>query len=222
MSEPAGKGPLRVAVLISGRGSNMEALIAACADPAFPAEIVTVVSNRPGAGGLEKAAAAGIPTTVINHKAYDGRPAFEAALDAHLRSVGTELICLAGFMRLLTGEFVTGWHNKMINIHPSLLPAFKGLDTHERVLEAGVRFHGCTVHFVRAEMDDGPIIIQACVPVLSNDTPDTLGGRVLTQEHRIYPAALRLVAEGRVQVRGVRTIVQAPEHADCLVNPPLS
>jgi phosphoribosylglycinamide formyltransferase-1 len=212
---------LKVAVLISGRGSNMEALIAACADPTFPAEIVTVVSNRADAGGLEKARAAGLATQVIDHKAYADRDTFETALHDHLEAAGARLICLAGFMRLLTATFVEKWRDRMINIHPSLLPAFKGLHTHERVLESGSRFHGCTVHFVRPEMDDGPIIAQACVPVMPKDTADSLGDRVLAQEHRIYPLALRLVAEGRVTVRGGRALVTSAPPDTALVNPPI-
>lgn len=217
----------KAGVLISGRGSNMEALIAAAADPAFPSEIACVVSNRPGAQGLAKAAEAGIPTAVIDHRAYDGRPAFEAVLHGHLQAYGVEIVCLAGFMRLLTAGFVDRWTNRLLNIHPSLLPSFKGLNTHERVLESGARFHGCTVHFVRPEMDDGPIITQACLPVLPDDTPDSLGERVLALEHRIYPAALALVARGRVTVRGGRALVddhgtgaEAEAAAQVLINPP--
>lgn len=210
----------RVGVLISGRGSNMEALIAAAADPDWPAEIACVVSNRPGAPGLDKAAAAGIPAITIDHTVYEDRAAFEQALDETLRRHGVDIVCLAGFMRLLTAGFVERWTNRLLNIHPSLLPSFKGLHTHERVLECGVRFHGCTVHFVRPEMDDGPIITQAVVPVLPDDTPDSLGARVLALEHRIYPAALRLVAENRVTVRGARVLVdEAPDDA-ALFNPP--
>ncbi len=190
----------RVGVLVSGRGSNMAALIAAAADPAFPAEIVCVASNRPGAGALERAREAGIATEVVDHRAFGDRESFEAALDARLTSHGVELICLAGFMRLLTPWFVNRWHDRMINIHPSILPAFKGLHTHERALETGVRLHGCSVHFVRAEMDDGPIIAQAAVPVLDGDDPDTLAARVLAAEHRIYPLALALVASGAARV----------------------
>jgi phosphoribosylglycinamide formyltransferase-1 len=200
----------------------MEALISACAQPGFPAEIVTVVSNRPDAKGLDRARDAGLSTQVINHKDFTDRESFENALHAHLDASGARLICLAGFMRLLTGQFVEKWRDRMINIHPSLLPAFKGLHTHERVLEAGTRFHGCTVHFVRPEMDDGPIIAQACVPVMPKDDPDSLGARVLAQEHRIYPLALRLVAEGRVTVRGGRALIDSPPPDTALVNPPIS
>lgn len=195
---------LRLGVLISGRGSNLQALIDACRDPAFPAEIALVISNRADAGGLERAAAADLPTAVILHRDFADRAAFDAALDAKLAEAGVGLVCLAGFMRLLTAGFVERWRDRMINIHPSLLPAFKGLDTHERVLAAGVRFTGCTVHFVRAEMDDGPIIVQAAVPVLENDDPHRLADRVLEAEHRCYPLAVRLIAEGRAQVEDGR------------------
>jgi phosphoribosylglycinamide formyltransferase-1 len=198
---------LKVGVLISGRGSNMQALIDACAEPGFPAEIGLVLSNRADAAGLQRAEAAGIATDVIDHKAFPDRPAFDAAMADRLAAAGVELVCLAGFMRLLSDEFVARWHDRLINIHPSLLPAFKGLHVHERALESGVRITGCTVHFVRAEMDAGPIIAQAAVPVLAGDDPDRLAARVLEQEHRIYPLALRLIAEGRVRVEGNRVAV---------------
>jgi phosphoribosylglycinamide formyltransferase 1 len=178
----------------------MQALIAACADPSFPAEIALVMSNRADAGGLALAEAAGIATAVIDHRAYSDRSGFDAALDTRLRAAGVELVCLAGFMRLLTAGFVAAWHDRMINIHPSLLPVFKGLHTHERALAAGVRIAGCTVHYVRAEMDDGPIILQAAVPVRAGDDADTLALRVLAAEHRAYPQALRLVASGQATV----------------------
>jgi phosphoribosylglycinamide formyltransferase-1 len=205
---------LRVGVLISGRGSNLQALMAACAAADFPAEIVTVISNRAEAGGLEHARCAGIPSTVIRHRDYAEREAFDRALDAALRQAGAELVCLAGFMRLLTPGFVEAWRDRMINIHPSLLPSFPGLHTHERALAAGVRFTGCTVHFVRLETDSGPIIVQAAVPVLSGDDPDRLAARVLAAEHRTYPLALRLVAEGRARVVDERVEVGgAPDAA---------
>ncbi|WP_041794745.1 phosphoribosylglycinamide formyltransferase [Pararhodospirillum photometricum] len=197
----------RVGVLISGRGSNMEALINACADPAFPARIVTVVSNRPDAAGLDKARQADIPAHVFDHKAFPGREAFEAALTGHLEAQGVDLVCLAGFMRLLTPGFVEHWRDRLVNIHPSLLPSFKGLDTHERALAAGVRFHGCSVHLVRADMDAGPLLVQAALAVHPDDTPDTLGRRVLALEHQAYPLALRLLAEGRVRVEGERAVI---------------
>tara|TARA_B100000676_G_scaffold308378_1_gene369029 strand:+ start:4938 stop:5606 length:669 start_codon:yes stop_codon:yes gene_type:complete len=200
-------GRLQVAVLISGRGSNLQALIDACAKADFPAEIVRVISNEADAGGLDKAAEAGIPTAVVPHRDYPDRPAFEAELDKEIRAAGTELIALAGFMRLLTEGFVDAWRDRLINIHPSLLPAFKGLHTHERAIDAGVRFSGCTVHYVRPAMDEGPIIVQAAVPILADDDADSLGGRVLAQEHLIYPLALRLIGEGKVRVDGERAIV---------------
>lgn len=189
----------RTAILISGRGSNMTALIEAARSPAFPAEIVLVLSNRPDAGGLARAAEAGIATAVVDHKLYGkDREAFERALDAALAAHGVELICLAGFMRVLTPWFVERWTGRMLNIHPSLLPAFRGLDTHRRALEAGVGEHGCTVHFVVPELDAGPTILQARIPVLPDDTEASLTARVLAREHEIYPEALRLVASGEV------------------------
>jgi phosphoribosylglycinamide formyltransferase-1 len=195
---------LRVAVLISGRGSNLQALIDACGDPAFPAEIRLVISNEPGAQGLARAERAGIPTSVIPHKQFAERASFDAALDSALAEAGIELVCLAGFMRMLGDAFVMRWRNRMINIHPSLLPAFKGLKTHERVLAAGARFTGCTVHFVRPAMDEGPIIVQSAVPVLAGDDAERLAERVLAAEHKAYPLALRLLAQGRVRVTDER------------------
>jgi phosphoribosylglycinamide formyltransferase-1 len=191
----------RVAILISGRGSNMVALIEAAKDPNYPAEIALVVSNNPNALGLNRAREAGITTAAIDHRPFaKDRAGFEAALQSVLDAHGIELICLAGFMRLLTPEFVSAWLGRMINIHPALLPAFKGLDTHARALAAGAKTHGATVHFVVPEMDSGPIIAQASVPVLADDTPETLAARVIAVEHKIYPAALRAVAEGRTRV----------------------
>lgn len=212
---------LKLAVMISGRGSNLQALIDATADPAFPAEIILVLSNRPGAKGLERATTAGIPTRVIDHKQFTDRAAFDREMTAAMEAAGTELVCLAGFMRLLSDEFVDHWRDKMINIHPSLLPAFKGLDVQERVLARGARFAGCTVHYVRKEMDTGPIIVQAVVPVQPDDTPDSLAARVLMREHDIYPLAVRLIAEGRVAIdendRAVIAGAVAQENA--LLNP---
>jgi phosphoribosylglycinamide formyltransferase-1 len=190
-------GRRRVAVLISGRGSNMASLIEAAQDPAYPAEIVLVVSNRPDAGGLERARAAGIATAVVDHKGHPDRASFEAALDRVLREHGIEIVCLAGFMRILTPGFVESWAGRMLNIHPSLLPAFKGTDTHARALAAGMAKHGCTVHFVTPELDSGPIVAQAEVPVVPGDTEDTLAARVLAQEHLLYRRALALVASGQ-------------------------
>lgn len=186
---------LKLAVLISGRGSNLQALIDACALPDFPAVIDLVVSNEPQAAGLDRAREAGLDTAVINHRTFSSRAAFEQALDARLLDSGPDLICLAGFMRILGADFVRRWERRIINIHPSLLPALKGLDTHARALEAGLREHGCTVHYVTAELDDGPAILQAKVPVLPDDTVESLAARVLAEEHRIYPEAVRQLAE---------------------------
>jgi phosphoribosylglycinamide formyltransferase-1 len=190
----------RVAILISGRGSNMTALIEAAKASDYPAEIVLVVSNRPDAPGLAHARAAGVAIAVIDHTAFgDKREAFEHALDDELRNNRIDLVCLAGFMRLLTPWFVACWSGRMLNIHPSLLPQFKGLDTHRRALEAGVKRHGATVHFVVPEMDSGPIVVQDSVAVQDGDTEGTLAARVLELEHQIYPRALRAVAEGRTR-----------------------
>lgn len=198
----------RVAVLISGRGSNMAALIAAAKDPAYPAEIVLVVSNRPQATGLDHARAAGIATAVVDHTAFNGdREAFERALHAVLAEHRIDIVCLAGFMRLLTPWLTAQWEGRMLNIHPAILPAFKGLDTHARALAAGVTTHGATVHFVVPEMDSGPIIAQAEVTVDTSDTPETLAARVLAAEHQIYPHALKLLAEGRIELVAGRCIV---------------
>jgi phosphoribosylglycinamide formyltransferase 1 len=211
---------LKCAVLISGRGSNLQALLDACAEPAFPAEIVAVVSNRADAGGLERAQAAGVPTRVIDHHEFGDRKAFDAALDGALREMGAEFICLAGFMRLLGAAFVAAWPDRILNIHPSLLPAFKGLDSHEQALAAGVRLTGCTVHFVRAELDDGPIVVQAAVPVHPGDDAEHLAARVLEAEHRCYPLALRLVAEGRARIEGSRVVLDgATGTVSALINP---
>jgi phosphoribosylglycinamide formyltransferase-1 len=199
---------LKVGVLISGRGSNLQALIDAGADPAFPVEIALVLSNKADAFGLERARQAGIPAQVISHRDFADKAAFESAMDAALRAAGVELVCLAGFMRLLSADFVGRWHDRMITIHPSLLPSFKGLDTHARALTAGVRFTGCTVHFVRPAMDEGPILVQGVVPVLPDDDEHALAERVLTVEHRCYPLALRLIAEGRVRIENERVIVE--------------
>ena len=190
----------RVAILISGRGSNMTALIEAAKANDYPAEIVLVVSNRPDAPGLAHARAAGVATTVIDHTAFgDQREAFERALDDELRNNRIDLVCLAGFMRLLTPWFVARWSGRMLNIHPSLLPQFKGLDTHRRAIEAGVKRHGATVHFVVPEIDSGPIVVQDSVAVHDGETEATLAARVLELEHQIYPRALRAVAEGRAK-----------------------
>lgn len=212
---------LKVAILISGRGSNLQALIDACAAPDFPAEIVLVLSNKEGAYGLERAEKAGIATQVINHKDFDSREAFDDAMHAALTAAEVRFVCLAGFMRLLSAPFVERWTDRLINIHPSLLPAFKGLDIHQRVLDAGVRFTGCTVHFVSAELDDGPIIVQAAVPVLVDDDAHTLAARVLNAEHKCYPLTLKLIAEGRVRVQGQRVEIDGTAPPDgVVINPP--
>jgi len=184
----------RTAILISGRGSNMAALIAAARAPEFPAEIALVLSNRSEAAGLALARQAGVATAAVDHKIYAGRDEFEASMQALLDIHRIELICLAGFMRILSAPFVTRWRGRIINIHPSLLPAFRGLDTHARALAAGAKVHGCTVHFVEPELDSGPIIAQASLEVRDDDTPESLGARVLEQEHVLYPAALARVA----------------------------
>jgi phosphoribosylglycinamide formyltransferase-1 len=205
----------RVAVLISGRGSNMAALIEAAKDKSYPAEIALVVSNRPDAAGLATAKAAGIATAVVDHSAYGkDRVAFERALRVALDKHAIELICLAGFMRLLSADFVGHWQGRMLNIHPALLPAFKGLDTHKRALAAGAKMHGATVHFVVPEMDSGPTIVQGAVPVRAGDTEQALAARVLAVEHRIYPLALKLVAEGRVRVVDGRCLIDGVPVAD--------
>jgi phosphoribosylglycinamide formyltransferase-1 len=192
----------RVGVLISGRGSNLQALIEACKDPGYPARIVLVVSNVPSAQGLLRAEASLIPALIIDHKEFASREDFDAALDAALNEAGVELLCNAGFMRLHGEGFVRRWWNRHLNIHPSLLPAFKGLRVHERVLAEGAKITGATVHFVRTEMDAGPVVAQAAVPVLPGDAPDRLAARVLAAEHRLYPHALGLVASGAVRVEG--------------------
>jgi phosphoribosylglycinamide formyltransferase 1 len=192
----------RIAILISGRGSNMKSLVKAARAPDYPAEVVVVISNRPDAPGLDWAKAQGIPALTLDHKRYDNRAHFEGQLQTVLTSSTVDLVCLAGFMRLMTADFVNQWHNRMLNIHPALLPSFKGLHTHERAIEAGVKVAGCTVHLVRPEMDEGPILGQAAVPVLQGDTPDRLGARVLEAEHKLYPHVVRLYASGQIQMHG--------------------
>jgi phosphoribosylglycinamide formyltransferase-1 len=200
----------RVAILISGRGANMAALLAAAKSPDYPAEIALVLSNRPDAGGLRRAGAEGIATAVVDHRDFGkDREAFERAVQALLEAHRIDIVCLAGFMRLLTPWLVSRWSGRMINIHPALLPSFAGLQTHERALEAGVKIHGATVHFVVSEVDSGPIIAQAAVPVLDDDTPDTLAARVLAAELRIYPLALALVAAGKSGIAAQGTVRNA-------------
>jgi phosphoribosylglycinamide formyltransferase-1 len=199
----------RVAVLISGRGSNMAALIEAAKTADYPAEIALVLSNRPDAGGLQTAQSEGIATAVVDHTQFGkDRAGFERSMQDVLAQHSIELVCLAGFLRLLTPWFVERWQNRMLNIHPALLPSFKGLDTHRRALEAGVKLHGATVHFVVPDMDSGPIVAQAAVPVQDADTEETLAARVIKVERRIYPLALRLLAEGRLRVENGRCFVE--------------
>ena len=211
----------RVAILISGRGSNMAALIGAAAAKDFPAEIVVVISNQPDAGGIEKARASGVPTVSIDSKPFGrDRAAFEAVLQAALDQHKVDLICLGGFMRLFTAEFVQRWYGRMLNIHPSLLPAFPGLDPHGQALRAGVKISGATVHFVIPETDAGPILMQGAVTVSDNDTPDTLAARILEIEHRIYPDALRLVASGAIRLEGeVCRTAGSTVSGDVLISP---
>lgn len=215
----------RVAILISGRGSNMAALIAAARRPDYPAEIAVVLSNRPDAGGLQRAGAEGIATAVVDHTGFGkDRAAFERAMQAHLETHRVDIVCLAGFMRLLTPGFVSHWSGRMLNIHPALLPSFRGLHTHERALAAGVRIHGATVHYVVPEVDAGPIIAQAAVPVLDDDTPDTLAARVLAAELRLYPLALSLVAGGKSSLTpqgAVRSAAAVAPDSQLIVPDPL-
>lgn len=212
----------RTAILISGRGSNMMSLVEAASAPDYPAEIVMVISNRPDAAGLAWAKARGIPTLGLDHKLYSDREHFESQIQAVLTVTKVEIVALAGFMRLMTAGFVDKWRDRMLNIHPSLLPSFKGLHTHERALAAGVRIAGCTVHLVRPEMDEGPILGQAAVPVLDGDTPETLGARVLAAEHRLYPAALRRFALGQAEVVEGKVIYDPPSGLGETLFSPLS
>jgi phosphoribosylglycinamide formyltransferase-1 len=228
-------GKLRLAILISGRGSNLQAILDAFGPAVVdrPIEIVLVLSNRPEAAGLSRADKAGVPTKIVDHKLFASRADFDAAMDREIRAADADFIVLAGFMRLMTDGFINAWRDRMINIHPAILPALKGLHTHERALRRGLKLHGCTVHFVRPEMDTGPIIAQAAVPVLPGDTPDSLGARVLAAEHQLYPHALRLIAAGRVKVTGEITEIMplSPVRAspaglsslgsETLINPPL-
>lgn len=212
----------RTAVLISGRGTNLQALIDAAADPAYPAEIALVLSNIEGAPGLERAARAGIATRTISHRGFPSREVFDSALDEALRDAGIELVCLAGFMRVLSDGFVRRWEGRLVNIHPSLLPAFKGLNVHRQVLDAGVRISGCTVHFVVPELDSGPIIAQAAVPVLATDDEDAVAARTLEAEHKLYPMALALLARGAVKLEGnAARFADMPAKPDMLFNPSL-
>jgi phosphoribosylglycinamide formyltransferase-1 len=210
----------RTAILISGRGSNLQALIDAAADPAYPAGIALVLSNVADAQGLARAASAGIPTKTISHRDHATREAFDSEIDKVLKAAGIEIVCLAGFMRILSDDFVRGWEGRLVNIHPSLLPAFKGLHVHRQVLDAGVTLSGCTVHFVVPELDSGPVIAQAAVPVFATDTEETLATRTLEAEHRLYPLALGLLAGGRVTLeKGRARFTGMPANTGALFNP---
>ncbi len=209
-----------IVILISGRGSNMEALIAARDAGDLPVNIAAVISNRPDAKGLETAARAGIATRCLDHKAYAGREAFDAALAECIDGFAPDLVVLAGFMRILSEGFVRRYDGRLVNIHPSLLPSFPGLHTHQRALDEGVRIHGCTVHFVTPALDHGPVIVQAAVPVLDDDTEDSLSARVLAQEHRVYPLAVRWFAEGRLRLEDGRVRLDAPALADAVLVAP--
>jgi phosphoribosylglycinamide formyltransferase-1 len=195
---------LKIAVLISGRGSNLKALIEQCAEPDFPAEIALVITNKKDAGGLQYAEKAGIPYKFIDHKAFPNREAFDLAMHADLLTAGVHFVCLAGFMRILSKEFVDKWHDKMLNIHPSLLPLFPGLDTHKRAIESGLKYHGCTVHFVRSEVDSGPIIAQEIVEIADIDTEETLAKKVLDREHIAYKRSLKFIAHKTFMIKGNR------------------
>jgi phosphoribosylglycinamide formyltransferase 1 len=214
----------RVGILISGRGSNMMALVEAARTAGYPAEIASIISSAPDAPGLAWATAQGLPARAIDHRAHPTREAFDAAVHAALTDAGVELVALAGFMRIQSKAFVERWQGRQLNIHPSLLPLFKGLHPHRQALEAGVKVSGCTVHFVTPEMDSGPIVAQAAVPVLDGDTSESLAARVLAAEHRLYPHALALVASGRASIEGGRVRIDAgPDawaHPDgCLFSP---
>ncbi len=214
--------PARIptAVLISGRGTNMAALLEAAASPSYPARIALVLANKADAAGLDRARAAGIPTAIVESRLFKGdREAFEQAMEVILAQHDIRLVALAGFMRVLTEGFVDRWRDRLINIHPSLLPSFKGLDTHARALAAGVRLHGCTVHLVRSGVDEGPILAQAAVPVLEGDTEASLAARVLAEEHRLYPAALAWLAGGCVRVEGDVARIGVAEAQGALANP---
>lgn len=215
---------LRVGVLASGRGSNLQSLIDQSQDGRIDAQIVLVASNNSAAGALERARKAGIATCVINHREFDSREAFDTAMVAALREAKVDLVLLAGFMRLLSPVFIEAFPHRIMNIHPALLPAFPGLNVQRQALEYGARFSGCTVHFVDGGLDTGPIIIQAAVPILENDTEESLSARILAQEHRIYPRAVQLFAEGRLQVEGRRVRVLPPSDPDeaALINPDLA
>lgn len=200
---------LNIAVLISGRGSNLQALIKACQEKSLPATITHVISNRDNAQGLAYAKEAGIPTTVLRHNGFPDRETFDKAMHQVITQSGATLVCMAGFMRLLSPWFVKKWHNRLINIHPSLLPSFKGLHAAQQALDAGVKITGCTVHFVREAMDAGPIIVQKAVPVLTGDTEEILSARILKEEHKAYPEALTLIAGDRVVIKDEVVVIKS-------------
>ncbi len=210
----------QIAVLISGNGSNLQAIIDAANDPSYPAEVAIVISNRPDAYGVKRAEKAGIKTVVIDHKNYETRADFEVELQSQLTKQAIDLVCLAGFMRVLNAEFVELWRDKMINIHPSLLPAYKGLNTFQRAIDDGVRFAGCTVHYVVPEMDAGPIIMQAVVPIQQNDTKDTLATKIQQQEHKMYPAALSMIAKEKIKLINQKVkFDEVIEQSEILISP---
>jgi phosphoribosylglycinamide formyltransferase-1 len=209
-----------IVIIISGRGSNMESLLAGVADRSLPVRVAAVIANRDDARGLETAAAAGIPTRVVDHRAFSSRETFDAALAEAVDCFAPDLVVLAGFMRILSDDFVRHFSGRLINIHPSLLPSFAGLHTHQRALDEGVRVHGCTVHFVTPALDHGPIIVQAAVPVLDGDDEASLAARVLAQEHRVYPLAVRWFAEGRLQLAGGKVVFnEAQDGQGALISP---
>ncbi|WP_454826289.1 phosphoribosylglycinamide formyltransferase [Paraburkholderia xenovorans] len=201
----------KLVILISGRGSNMEAIVRACSDEAWPAQVAAVIANRPDAAGLAFAASHGIATAVVDHRQFSGRDSFDAALAQQIDSFAPDLVVLAGFMRVLTAGFVDHYAGRMLNVHPSLLPSFPGLKTHQQALDAGVRLHGASVHFVTSQLDHGPIVVQSAVPVETGDTPATLAERVLATEHIIYPRAVRWFVEGRLALEGLRVTLTPPE-----------
>ena len=210
----------KLAVIISGNGSNLQALIDACHNKNYPARIAIVISDNPSAYGIKRAKVAGLKAIIIDRQKYSDDGAFEKEITSVIRTVKADLICLAGFMRLFSPNFVTQWKNQIINIHPSLLPAFKGLDVHARVLNTGTKFSGCTVHFVRPRADDGPIILQAAVPILPNDDVSTLSKRILKQEHIIYPKAVRWIAENRIHLEKDRVVLEnSREDPTPIINP---
>lgn len=214
---------LQLGVLASGSGTNLQSIIDACASGGIDAEVALVISNNPDAGALTRAADAGLPHTCINHRDFSSREHFDQAVVGALQGAGVELVCLAGFMRLITEDFLAAFPGRVINIHPALLPAFPGLDVQRKAIEYGARFSGCTVHFVDGGVDTGPVIIQAVVPILDDDTPESLAARILLQEHQVYPRAIQLFAERRLQIDGrrVRITPNADEGA-ALINPPLA